>query len=241
MAIDDSKLAHPPHPYYPLELEIVGYLANDWHFLTLLAIFASGCFAVFSATYAIAKRMRPQIPTSELLTIMWFVLSGCIHFFFEGYYVYNFRTIAGLQHLFAQLWKEYAYSDSRYLTQDPFVLCMETITAVFWGPLSFLTAYFILTTHPLRHPLQSIVSLGQMYGDILYYATSLVDHYALNISYSRPEAFYFWIYFVGMNAFWIVIPAVLIWNSVKHSERAFRLLQEKEGEKMANGIGKKRA
>jgi cholestenol delta-isomerase len=47
-----------------------------------------------------------------------------------GYYVYNFRTMAGHQHLFAQLWKEYAYSDSRYLTQDPFVLCMETITAV---------------------------------------------------------------------------------------------------------------
>jgi hypothetical protein len=50
--------------------------------------------------------------------------------FYLGYYVYNFKTMAGHQHLFAQLWKEYAYSDSRYLTQDPFVLCMETITAV---------------------------------------------------------------------------------------------------------------
>jgi hypothetical protein len=44
--------------------------------------------------------------------------------------VYNFRDLAGGQLLFAQLWKEYSYSDSRYLTQDPFVLCMETITAV---------------------------------------------------------------------------------------------------------------
>lgn len=32
--------------------------------------------------------------------------------------------------MFGQLWKEYALSDSRYLTQDPFVLCMESITAV---------------------------------------------------------------------------------------------------------------
>ncbi|CAL3965508.1 unnamed protein product, partial [Diplocarpon coronariae] len=31
--------------------------------------------------------------------------------------------------LFGQLWKEYALSDSRYLTSDPFVLCMETVTA----------------------------------------------------------------------------------------------------------------
>ncbi len=34
------------------------------------------------------------------------------------------------QDLFGQMWKEYAYSDSRYLTSDAFVLCMETITAV---------------------------------------------------------------------------------------------------------------
>jgi len=35
-----------------------------------------------------------------------------------------------MQDLFGQLWKEYSLSDSRYLTQDAFVLCMETITAV---------------------------------------------------------------------------------------------------------------
>ena len=39
-------------------------------------------------------------------------------------------NLSGKQDLFGQLWKEYAFSDSRYLTSDPFVLCMETITAV---------------------------------------------------------------------------------------------------------------
>lgn len=38
--------------------------------------------------------------------------------------------MGGATDLFGQLWKEYALSDSRYLTSDPFVLCMETITAV---------------------------------------------------------------------------------------------------------------
>lgn len=32
--------------------------------------------------------------------------------------------------LFAQLWKEYALSDSRYLTSDVFTVCVETITTV---------------------------------------------------------------------------------------------------------------
>ena len=35
-----------------------------------------------------------------------------------------------MQDLFGQLWKEYSLSDSRYLTQNAFVLCMESITAV---------------------------------------------------------------------------------------------------------------
>lgn len=111
-----------------------------------------------------------------------------------------------MQDLFGQLWKEYSLSDSRYQTQNAFVLCMETITAAFWGPLSFVAAYMIMKSHPLRYSVQAIVSLGQLYGDVLYYATSMFDLYILDLSYCRPEAAYFYGYFVFMNAFWIVIP-----------------------------------
>ena len=75
-----------------------------------------------------------------------------------------------------------------------------------WGPLSYLVAYYITVAHPLRHPVQAIVSLGQLYGDVLYYATSMFDLYYKGVSYCRPEAYYFWFYYVFMNAFWIVIP-----------------------------------
>lgn len=66
--------------------------------------------------------------------------------------------------------------------------------------------YFIITAHPLRYPLQAIVSLGQLYGDVLYYATSLFDHYYKSLTYCRPEAYYFWFYFIFMNFIWIIIP-----------------------------------
>lgn len=124
----------------------------------------------------------------------------------SGYYAYNQARLATMNTFFAQLWKEYAMSDSRYLTSDAFVLCMESVTAALWGPTSFIVVYMIATDHPLRHPLQALVSTGQIYGDILYYATSMFDHYMLDVQYSRPEAFYFWGYYVLMNAFWIVIP-----------------------------------
>lgn len=133
-------------------------------------------------------------------------LAGGIHLFLEGYYVYNFRSIPSRQDLFGQSWKVYSLSDSRYQSENGFVLCMETITATCWGPLCFALPVLIMTTHPLRYPLQAIVSLGQLYGYVLYYGTSLFDHYILDLSYSRPEPLIFWGLFVFLNAFWIVIP-----------------------------------
>jgi cholestenol Delta-isomerase len=144
------------------------------------------------------------------------------------------------QDLFGQLWKEYALSDSRYLTSDPFVLCMETVTAVClpcfppsysfphhvpnfptpqssnksltaqtqftWGPICLLLPFLITNSHPLRHPLQIIVCVGQIYGLILYYATSMFDHYYKEVTYSRPEFLYFWGYYFFMNFIWMVFP-----------------------------------
>lgn len=46
----------------------------------------------------------------------------------RGYYVYNRTELAGMNTPFAQLWKEYALSDSRYLTNDVFTISIETVT-----------------------------------------------------------------------------------------------------------------
>jgi cholestenol delta-isomerase len=108
-----------------------------------------------------------------------------------------------------------------------------------WGPLSFITAYMIATEHKLRYPLQLIVSLGQLYGDVLYYATSIFDLYIVGVSYSRPEAYYFWFYFVGMNAPWIIIPICLIRSSLKMTGRAFEALTRIEKSLKTGGDWKK--
>lgn len=202
-----TKLASEAmHPYFPIDAEIIGYAANEWSVPALLGVFFGTCICLFTATYFIAKSVNPHLCKSELTTIMWFVLSGSIHLFFEGYYAANYATLGSKQTLIGQMWKEYAFSDSRYLTRNTFVLCMETMTAVCWGPGCIAVAILIVLRHPLRFPLQLIVSVGQFYGDALYYATSFFDHYVSGVSYSRPEAFYFWFYFVLMNLFWLVIP-----------------------------------
>ena len=136
------------HPYYPLDANIVGYVANDSTVLSLFGSFIAGCAAIFGLALLAVKRINPRLPASELITVMWFVLCGCIHLFFEGkkvvlgedsrveaefskgYFAYNHANMGGLQTFFGQLWKEYALSDSRYLTGNLFVFCIEAMTAV---------------------------------------------------------------------------------------------------------------
>lgn len=65
----------------------------------------------------------------------------------------------------------------------------------------------ILVKSPYRHPTQMIASMGQFYGDVLYYATSMLEDFYHAKSYSRPETYYYWGYFIFLNTFWIIIPA----------------------------------
>lgn len=151
MAIAD--IPSPPHPFYPPELNLVGYVANEWSMLKLLTVFFGSCGIYLATVFVLARSFNPKLNGKDLSCVVWFVLSklwypghesqcmyspitaGTIHFFFEGYFAINHYRMPGQQDLFGQLWKEYARSDSRYLFSDPFVLCMESITAVSacWG------------------------------------------------------------------------------------------------------------
>lgn len=111
-----------------------------------------------------------------------------------------------MKDVIGQLWKEYSLSDSRHLSQDTLVICIESMTVLIWGPLSFLVAYLVISKSSLRHPLQALVSTGHLYGDSLYYSTSLYDYYYRGVAYCRPEGYYFWVYYFLMNSFWILVP-----------------------------------
>lgn len=111
----------------------------------------------------------------------------------------------------------------------------------------------ITTAHPLRHPLQIIVCVGQIYGLILYYATHTFDFYYKDIIYSRPEFLYFWGYYFFMNFIWMVFPgskslsafkfiqhiltkmSVLLVSSVRTIAKAFSALDTINAAKKTNG------
>ncbi|KAK6843067.1 hypothetical protein PG987_003927 [Apiospora arundinis] len=215
----------PMHPYYPLGVAIPNYEANSATVPTLLVSLGGMLAGVMLLTSTLALRANPTLTKSSLTVFCWFVLCGSLHCFFEGYFIFNHATLASSQNLFAQLWKEYALSDSRYLTSDPFMLSVESITVFLWGPLSFACAASIVTNSYLRHPLQIIVCMAHLYGVALYYSTSLVETHFTGLAHSRPEFLYFWVYYVGFNLPWAIVPTFLLLDSLQTLRRKLRSLE----------------
>ena len=94
---------------------------------------------------------------------------------------------------------------------------MELITSVVDGPLAFLAVYAFLTRQPYRHITQLMLSLFQLYGDVLYFMTEVKDGF---IHGEMWHPLYFWFYFVFMNVLWIVIPLLCIGESCVELNKA---------------------
>lgn len=164
-----TVFAEPLHPYYPLNARIAAYAANKNSVPYLLGVFFSACLALLTLTRHCALRLNRSLTRTQVATTLWFVLSGTIHLVFEGYYVLHYSTLASDQTLVGQMWKEYALSDSRYVSQSAFVLCMEAITMVCWGPACFVCAWMVVRGAPCRWGAVGVVSMGQLYGECTLY------------------------------------------------------------------------
>ncbi|KAH8837199.1 hypothetical protein MCOR27_011380 [Pyricularia oryzae] len=203
------------HPYFPEDASIPDFVSNDKSLTDIVLPFAGTITCILAASAILSKRINPSLSLTDLGQVCWFVLSGYLHLFFEGYLILNYERVANSNELFAQLWKEYSLSDSRYLTANTFVISIETITVLFWGPCCIATAFCIATRHNLRYPLSIIVCMAHLYGVVLYYATSFADMEIKGVAHSRPEFLYFWVYFVGMNLPWAIVPSAILWASIK--------------------------
>ncbi|XP_029466706.1 3-beta-hydroxysteroid-Delta(8),Delta(7)-isomerase [Rhinatrema bivittatum] len=197
-----------PHPYWPQDLRLDKYLPNDRPMWQILAFLFSISGALLVGTWLLTgRRGQCALSTGRRLALCWFTVCGFIHGVLEGYFSLYYPDILTDQSFLSQLWKEYAKGDSRYVIADNFTVCMETVTAWAWGPLSIWTVVAFLRQQPHRFVLQLIVSLGQLYGDVLYFYTEYRDGF----SHSQPgHPIYFWFYFIFMNMLWIVIPSALI-------------------------------
>ncbi|OAK93523.1 hypothetical protein IQ06DRAFT_321695 [Phaeosphaeriaceae sp. SRC1lsM3a] len=146
--MSSSELEHALHLFYPVWAIIKDYAASTLSSPVILVYFSALVVAfLLPAAYALTRARSGQgLPRPEFAVAMWFALWGYIHFAVESYFVFNHATLAADCVLFDQMWKEYALSDSRYLTSDTFTVCMETVTTPFYyyGYFIFLNANWLV-------------------------------------------------------------------------------------------------
>lgn len=116
------------HPYYPRTAEIPGYVPNALPMPVLLGAVLIAMGTVVNASFCAARSKSKTLNESSRFT--WFTLCTTLHCGFEAYWIYNHQSIASRTDFLAELWKEYAHGDSRYLFSDELLLALETITVV---------------------------------------------------------------------------------------------------------------
>ncbi|XP_068780178.1 3-beta-hydroxysteroid-Delta(8),Delta(7)-isomerase [Struthio camelus] len=218
-------MATPAHPYWPRELLLPGYVPSARPGWQCAGAVAAGCAGLMALGWALGgarggPRGGAPLSPARRLVLGWFLLCAGVHGILEGWFSLRHGDLPAATGPLAAVWKEYAKADSRYMTSDDFTVAMETVTAWAWGPLSFLTFLAFLRRHPARFVLQLVVSLGQLYGDVLYFATAARAGWV----HADPRPYYFWGYFVGLNGIWVLVPGALIADAWRHLGTAQRTL-----------------
>ncbi|CAO2822617.1 unnamed protein product, partial [Amaranthus hypochondriacus] len=204
------------HPYSPKDLILPAYVPNFLSALSILGVFAVASIIVFSISWIVSGLFSKTTKLEKLL-IFWFTLSGLIHIIIEGYFAFTPDFIKDKNGFYlAEIWKEYSKGDSRYASFDSAIVSVEMATAVAWGPACLLAAYAIAAHKSYRYVLQLVVSVGQIYGLVIYYITAILegDHFS-------ASPLYYYAYYIGANSPWTFIPFLIIvrcWRKICESQ-----------------------
>ena len=202
-----STLSGSKHPFYPPNLLLKGYHEMTLPAQSIFMVFGAAVASLIGGVWTLSGGSQKRVSTKERVLACWLMVTAAIHMIIEGYVVV---TPDYYQHpadnYLSEAWKEYTKADSRYATRDSFIISMEAVTAFCVGPMCLLAVYGILQSKPWKYPLMVVLSVCQIYGDVLYYGTCYLEGFV----HSRPEMLYFWVYFVLLNALWIVIPGIVL-------------------------------
>ena len=149
----------------------------------------------------------------EKLCIIWFIIDGMTHLTMEAFYLYFAFgcTAKNSDSPWAFIWNEYSRADSRWNVRDTNVMCLELITVCLFGPLCLLASFAVWSKKPWRHALQLIICTAELYGGWMTFGPEWIDG---SPHLDGSDWILLWIYLVFMNGLWVVVPVVLLWDSI---------------------------
>ncbi|KAI4381316.1 hypothetical protein MLD38_007398 [Melastoma candidum] len=212
-----------PHPYVPPDLKLPGYVPVVLPKSTIVGIYLGVSLLVVLTIWFISGRSSKRSSLDRLL-MCWWAFTGLTHMFLEGYFVFSPEFYKDKSAFYlAEVWKEYSKGDSRYAARDSAIVSVEGVTAVLEGPASLLAVYAIATGKSYSYLLQFAISLGQLYGTLIYFLTAVLegDNFA-------TSPFYYYAYYVIANSFWLVIPSLIAVRCWRKTCAAFSAQAQKK-------------
>ncbi|XP_069828221.1 emopamil-binding protein-like [Dendropsophus ebraccatus] len=172
----------------------------------------AACAAQLALGYVLAQRLGRRCPPADRWLLVWLFYDAIVHFTLEGPFVYLslVGTVATSDGALASLWKEYGKADERWLHSDPTIVSLEILTVVVDGLLAVVLAYAIIKDKYYRHFIQITLCVCELYGGWMTFCPDwLIGSPNLNTS----NFLYMWVYLVFFNGIWVVVPALLLWQS----------------------------
>ncbi|OMP08392.1 Emopamil-binding protein [Corchorus olitorius] len=192
------------HPYIPRDLKLPDYVPVSLPQSTILAVYGLASLLVVSLVWLFSGGSR-RLNKLDRLLMCWWAFTGLTHIILEGYFAFSpefYKDKTGF--FLAEVWKEYSKGDSRYAGRDTAIVTVEGITSVLEGPASLLAVYAIAKGKAYSYILQFAISLGQLYGTLVYFVAAILDGDNFAMS-----PFYYYAYYIFANSFWIWIPLLI--------------------------------
>jgi hypothetical protein len=157
---------------------------------------------------------------ADKLALLWYVYDMLVHVIMEGSFLYVSLTGTAETSDFplAFLWREYGKADRRWAISDPTIVSLELLTVVLCSLLCILLAIAIVNRKPWRHFVQVFLCVMELYGGWMTFCPEWLTGNP-NLDGSNPV--YLWVYLWFANGIWVVIPAILLWQSFVAMNQAF--------------------
>ncbi|MBN3303535.1 emopamil-binding protein-like [Amia ocellicauda] len=170
------------------------------------------CGVQLAVGYALAQLWGRRCSGVDRWILVWLIYDAIVHFTLEGPFVYLslVGTVATSDSIFAELWKEYGKADERWLHSDPTIVSLELLTVIVDGFLALVLVYAIVKDKYYRHFVQITLCVCELYGGWMTFCPDwLVGSPNLNTS----NWLYLWVYLAFFNGIWVIVPAMLLWQS----------------------------
>jgi len=155
---------------------------------------------------------------SEKIRMSWFAIDALTHLTIELGYVWLAltTTAAKTDTYMGWIWREYARADARWAVRDPTVISIE-IATVCLGVLCLAQLAAIYYRKGVAHPLQMCICVAELYGGWMTFAPQWLDG---SPDLNGSDFYLLYIYLWFMNGLWVVVPAVLLWESFSVTSHA---------------------